>query len=192
MRMIYAIRNNQYERGAGPAHAAPDKTAQGYLRPARSGTAWPRGTCASTSCSLANPKPPCVSRQTLAASPRRVRRQHLRHVGLRAARAPAVQKAAPPARRIRSAARRFAYACAIGRLHTLVLPDRPVKNNALVRVLDRTLDKPAPVPHRLCRNQNALRVHAVQYIGGNPCPPRRCGWPPAPAGRQKRFRSCDG
>jgi hypothetical protein len=49
-------------------------------------------------------------------------------------------------------------------LHTLVLTDGPAEDYAVLRILRGPLDEPAAVADALGRNQDALRVQAVNQI----------------------------
>ena len=49
-------------------------------------------------------------------------------------------------------------------LNALVLPDRTVEHDALVRILGSTRQRRAAQPNRFGRDQNALRIQAVQDV----------------------------
>jgi hypothetical protein len=46
-------------------------------------------------------------------------------------------------------------------LDGLVMSDRPIEDDALLGIADRLDERRAPEPHRLRRDQDALRIHAV-------------------------------
>src|ERR1035437_2325355 len=51
-----------------------------------------------------------------------------------------------------------------GKLDALILADRPTKHFAVTRVFDRCVGKPFRIANTFCGDQNALRVHAGQYV----------------------------
>src|SRR6266446_3400735 len=87
------------------------------------------------SYSLAKPNPPWVCRQTFAASiAHQTRRFHLDE-------------------RLRD-----------GKLYALIAADRPVEYDALVCILDGTLDEPITVADALGGDQRALGIQAVEDV----------------------------
>ena len=99
----------------------------------------------------------------LGRGPRRVGRQHLAHVGLRAAVAPGLEQGRGLAHhqlgggglRVRTGD---------GKLHALVLADRAAEHDALLGVLGGAADEVARIAEALRGDQDALRVHAVDDI----------------------------
>ncbi len=95
--------------------------------------------------------------------PRRVSRQQLRHVGLRAAWFVGIETT-----------RRFEahQACRFhvderardGKLHALVLPDGPPEHDAFLRIGRHLVDEPIAVADTFRRNQRAFRVEAVEDV----------------------------
>ena len=91
------------------------------------------------------------------------RRQQLRHVGLGATRLSGLEQ---PGRLLRHQGRGLGCRERLGdrELHALVLPDRAAEHFPVVGVIRRLLDEPAGISDTLMRDQDALRVHAVEDI----------------------------
>ena len=95
--------------------------------------------------------------------PRRLRAQHLGHVGLGAARQVGlVQRSGLAHHQVGRLG--LGIGARDGILHALVLADRPAEQLALLGVIGRLLDEPARIADAFGGDQHALGIHAAQDV----------------------------